>query len=116
MNTEKFAYLDVDVLYRERIALNGEHLVSVHLDDVSRLDVLPRPIASQSLLTDQSVPFSFRLRFDPCMIDPRFTYRVSARIEHEGRLLYGTTVAHDVDLSQRQTQPMTVIMQRINSN
>ena len=115
MNTEMLKCLEIEVLYRERIALNGEHLVSVTLYDVSLQDVAALPLASQSLRTDQNVPFSFALRYDPSLVKDGHRYGISARIEHEGQLIYTSTSAYDVDLQQPSASPLTVIVQRVAS-
>ncbi|PSS49004.1 YbaY family lipoprotein [Pseudomonas sp. BBP2017] len=113
MTTEKHNCLEIEVLYLERIALIGEKLVTVSLNDVSLQDAPALPMASQTLRTDQNVPFDFKLRYDPSLIKDNHTYSISARIEHEGRLLYINTRAYTIDLNNPSATPLTVVVQRI---
>ncbi|MFQ6572422.1 YbaY family lipoprotein [Pseudomonas sp. UM16] len=113
MNTETHNCLEVEVLYLERIALIGENLVTVSLNDVSLQDVPALTMASQTLRTDKNVPFAFTLRYDPSLIKDNHTYSLSARIEHEGRLLYINTSAYEVDLNNPSDTPLTVVVQRV---
>ncbi|MFK8331665.1 YbaY family lipoprotein [Pseudomonas sp. BJa5] len=116
MNNEITPCLEVEVFYLERMALPGEVLVSVNLEDVSRQDVAALTLASQSLRTDNGVPFTFKLRYDPSVIKDNHVYSVRARIEHEGRLIWTSTSAHTVDLNKLPGKPVHLRMEQVSTD
>lgn len=76
------------VTYLQRIALPPEATVTVRLQDVSRMDAPAILIGEQRIpAAGRQVPIPFEIAYDPAGIDERMTYTVSARIEHDGRLL-----------------------------
>lgn len=91
MQNDHYKYLDVDVLYLQRIGLPNGVTVSLTLADISRQDVAAAPLASQTLRSNSNVPFNFQLRYDSRVVDDTMTYALQARIEHEGRLLFTNT-------------------------
>lgn len=87
--------LDITVAYRERIALPPDAVVEVRLLDTSRMDVAAELLSSQRFRMT-GVPFALQLAYDPALIDPRFTYTVSARILSGGRAIFRSTTAYPV--------------------
>jgi putative lipoprotein len=79
---EEEASVTGTVIYRERIALPDDAVVSVQLQDISQMDVKAAVLAEQVIRTGgKQVPIDYSLPYDPEAIDERFTYAVSARIE-----------------------------------
>jgi len=113
MDNSTLKYLEITVSYPERIALRGEHVTSVSLDDVSLADAAALTIASQSIRTTDGYQHAFQLRYDPSLINSKHTYSLSARIEHDGRLIYINTTSHEVDLNNLPDKPLSVRVRRI---
>ncbi|NIV38928.1 MAG: lipo-like protein [Anaerolineae bacterium] len=78
------------VIYRERIALPDDAVVTVQLQDVSKQDVKAAVMGEQLIKTEgKQVPIDYAVPYDEDAIDERFTYSVSARIEDgAGKLLF----------------------------
>jgi putative lipoprotein len=77
------------VTYLQRVALPPGAVIKVQLADVSRAGA-PAIVLGEQLIAagGRQPPFGFEIAYDPAKIDPRFTYAVQARIEHEGKLLF----------------------------
>lgn len=86
-----------EVTYFQRIALPPDAVVTVRLQDVSRMDVAAVLIAEQVIETGgRQVPIPFELNYDPATIDDRMAYSVSARIEQGDKLLWINDTHHPV--------------------
>ncbi|MEO5758238.1 MAG: YbaY family lipoprotein [Mesorhizobium sp.] len=94
------------VMYRERIALPPNAVLSVQLADVSLADAPAAVIGEQKVTPAGQVPISFAIRFDPSVIRPQMTYALQARITVDDRLLFISDVRHQVD-------PLTDVPQTI---
>lgn len=80
-----------EVFYRERIALPKGAVVTVELQDQSRMDAPATVLTQYEHRVDGSTPFAFRLVYDPSKIEDRGRYGLRARIEYEGKLLFTST-------------------------
>jgi putative lipoprotein len=81
-----------EVWYRERIALPPGARVIVTLEDQSRADAPATVLTDYTHVVDAAQqPFSFRLVYNPAVIDARMTYGLRARIEKDGELLFTST-------------------------
>ena len=70
------------VMYRERIMLPPDSVLTVRLQDISRQDVPALVLGEQIYTTHgKQVPLLFNIPYDPSEINRRFTYSISARIE-----------------------------------
>ena len=77
------------ISWRERIALPPDAELIVQLQDTSRADAAARVLGTQRIrLHTNTPPFQFRIAVDPAQIDPRASYTISARVEHNGRLMF----------------------------
>ncbi|MGW0175305.1 YbaY family lipoprotein [Rhodococcus sp. NPDC003322] len=85
-----------DVLYRERIAWPRGAVVTVTLEDVSRMDVPATVLATQRITDATGVPVPFTLTTDRAAIDGRARLAVRARIDVDGELHWTTDTAHPV--------------------
>ncbi|MBM3109380.1 YbaY family lipoprotein [Pseudomonas sp. P66] len=109
MHNDWYKYLDVEVLYMQRIGLPQGVTVSLDLNDVSQQDVAAKPLASQSVRTNGNVPIHFQLRYDPRVVDADLSYSLTARIELDGLLLFTNTNSYLVTLNGSQAKIMMVL-------
>jgi putative lipoprotein len=97
-----------EVLYRERIALPPNAVVTVQLSDVSLADAPSKTIAEQIIEKPGQVPVKFRLGFDPSVIKPKMTYALQARITVDDKLWFINDTRHEID--PLQAQPATLML------
>ncbi|MER8686910.1 YbaY family lipoprotein [Mesorhizobium sp. M0895] len=86
-----------EVMYRERIALPPNAVLSVQLADVSLADAPAAIIGERKVVPAGQVPIKFEISFDPQVIRPDMTYALQARITVDDRLLFVTGARHQVD-------------------
>jgi len=79
------------IVYRQRIALSPHAVVTVRLEDVSKMDVAATVIAETTLNNPGQVPIAFALPYDPSRIEPGHRYALRVRIEEEGQLRFINT-------------------------
>jgi putative lipoprotein len=85
------------VMYRERMAMPENAVLTVQLQDVSRADAPAQAIAEQRItLAGRQVPLAFELHYDPARISPKHLYAVSASITVDGQLRFLNTSAYRV--------------------
>ncbi|WP_295895810.1 YbaY family lipoprotein [uncultured Vibrio sp.] len=93
------------ILYRERIALPENALVTVALQDISLADAPADIIAVHRFETNGAqVPFNFDLAYDTSKIKPNHRYSVSARIEVDGKLRFINDTVYSVINDQDETK------------
>ena len=107
------ASLDGEVFYLQRIALPPTATLQVSLQDVSLADAPAVTLAKQSGPIKGQVPLPFHLTYDPAQVKPGHTYAISARIEHDGRLLFITTERNTVDLDAKYLQPLRLRVDQV---
>ncbi|MER8477970.1 YbaY family lipoprotein [Mesorhizobium sp. M1163] len=96
------------VMYRERIALPPNAVLSVQLADVSLADAPAAIIGERKVVPAGQVPIKFEISFDPQVIRPDMTYALQARITVDDRLLFVTGARHQVD--PLSDAPQTVML------
>lgn len=86
------AELTGTVVYRERMALRMDAVITVRLSDVSLMDVPSIPIAEQTIeARGKSVPIPYQLSYDPARIEEGNSYAVRAEIRSgDGKLMWTT--------------------------
>jgi putative lipoprotein len=84
------------VSYREKIRLRPGSVLEVTLEAISKQDVKAEVLASFRQEDPAGPPFAFELKYDPAVIDPRFTYSVRARITRDGKLIFTSDTIHPV--------------------
>lgn len=90
------ATLTGTVTYLERMMLPEGAVVTVRLEDVSKVDI-PAFVLGQYVNKNASAPpFTYSLTFDPQAIIPGHRYRIVARISLQGKPLWTTTEQYDV--------------------
>lgn len=96
------------VLYRERIMLPPQALVTVSLLDVSRADA-PADVLAQTQIKGKSAsPFDYELQFDPARIDPRHRYSLQARITVGDQLIFISTTSNPPDFEREAQEDILV--------
>ena len=101
--------------YREKIRSPPDALVEINLLDVSLMDVAAKLISRQTISADQGPPFTFRLHYDPEVIDQRLTYAVQARILGvDGRLLFITDTSYQV-LTRGKPDHVDLVLKHIQN-
>ncbi|MEZ8822857.1 YbaY family lipoprotein [Vibrio amylolyticus] len=92
------------IVYRERIALPENALVTVKLQDISLADAPAEIIAVNQFETNGAqVPFNFDLAYDTRKIKANHRYSVSARIEVDGKLRFINDTVYPVINDQNDT-------------
>ncbi|QYJ76709.1 MULTISPECIES: YbaY family lipoprotein [Shewanella] len=87
------------VWFRERIALPVDAVLTVQVQDVSRMDVAAE-VLGELKVPVTAVPKDFALRFKPDTFKQGHTYAVGARITQGDKLLFINTQSYRVDFTQ----------------
>ena len=105
------------VIYRERIALPDDAVVTVLLQDVSKQDVKAAVMGEQVIKTEgKQVPIDYAVPYDEDAIDERFTYSVSARIEDgAGKLLFISDTVIPVITRDNPTEDVEILVVSVAS-
>lgn len=101
-----------EVLYRERIALPPNAVLSVQLADVSLADAPAAIVGEQKIDPAGQVPIKFEIKFDPSVIRTSMTYALQARITVDDKLWFITDTRHEVD--PLTTQMQTVMVKKVS--
>ena len=100
-----------EVLYRERIALPPNAVLSVQLADVSLADAPAAIVGEQTVDPAGQVPVKFEIRFDPSVLQPNMNYALQARITVDDKLWFITDTRHEVD--PLTAEPQTLMLRRV---
>lgn len=85
------------VSYLERVALPGNTVIIVELQDVTLADAPAQTIARcKTTLGNRKAPIPFKLKFDPSKIEPKHTYAVEVRILVDKRLRFTNDTLYPV--------------------
>jgi putative lipoprotein len=101
-----------EVVYRERIALPPNALVTVQLADVSLADAPAAIVAEQKITPTGQVPVPFELKFDSSAIQSKNSYALQARITVDDRLMFINDEHHPVD--PLKVDPQTILVKRVS--
>ncbi|WP_087019881.1 YbaY family lipoprotein [Thaumasiovibrio subtropicus] len=103
------------VNYRERVLLPDDAVITVTLEDVSKMDVKSTTISQHRFLSrGDQVPLEFALQFDREAINERHRYSVSARIEQNGELLFITDTHNGVLTDSNKTRELELWLIKVN--
>jgi putative lipoprotein len=97
--------------YRERIALPPGTTLELELLDVSKADAPAVVIASDSIPVLRQVPIPFALAFDPSLIDEKNNYALTAKLMHEGAVLFRSTAITPVLTHGAKGAPEILLVQ-----
>lgn len=100
-----------EVMYRERIALPPNAVLSVQLADVSLADAPAAIIGERKVAPAGQVPIRFEISFDPQVIRPNMTYALQARITVDDRLMFISDTRHQVD--PLSDAPQTIMLKMV---
>lgn len=90
--------LEGEVYYLAKIALPSGCTLTVTLSNISRADAPARELAVYKTQVTGQVPLPFTLEYPD---ENGSDYALSARIEHDGRLLWINDTIHPVELTCR---------------
>lgn len=95
--TSDFMTVSGKALYRQRIAMPPNAVLSVRVEDVSRTDTQAPVLAeTQEAFGKRQVPIEFSLQVPNAAIDPSHSYNVRAAITVNGELRFTTTRSYPV--------------------
>lgn len=97
-----------EVVYRERIALPANAVLSVRLSDVSLADAPAAVVGEQTIDPAGQAPIPFEIRLDPSVIVPNMHYVLQARITVDDKLWFITDSRHEVDPLSGELQTVRV--------
>lgn len=101
-----------EVVYRERIALPPDALVTVQLANVSLADAPATVVAERKIVPAGQVPIPFELKFDSSAIQKNNSYALQARITVGDKLMFINDARHSVDPLKAEAQ--TVVVRRVS--
>ncbi|MER9447652.1 MULTISPECIES: YbaY family lipoprotein [unclassified Mesorhizobium] len=99
-----------EVMYRERIALPPNAVLSIQLADVSLADAPAAIVGERKVAPAGQVPIKFEISFDPTVIRPNMTYALQARIIADDKLLFVTDSRYQVDPLSEAPQAIVLKM------
>lgn len=100
------------VTYLQRIALPPDATLVVQLRDISRMDA-PAPLIGETRIDSPGqVPIPFKIRYDPNVIDSRFTYSVSARILRGDKLLFISDTVYPV-ITRNRSDTVEIVVRPV---
>jgi putative lipoprotein len=103
-----------EATYRERIAVPPGAQLEVRLLDVSRADAPSETIGSVTLSDIGQPPYRFEIAYRPDQIISSHQYVVSARLTHEGRLLFIIDQAYPV-ITRDQPNEVQLMLKRVGA-
>lgn len=101
-----------EVLYRERMALPPNAVLTVELSDVSLADAPAAVIAKQTIDPAGQVPIKFEIEVDPAVFQPNMSYALQARIAVDDALWFINDERHSVD--PLKPAPQTLVLKRVS--
>jgi len=105
-----------EVLYRERIALPPDAVVTVQLVDLNPASEPSTIIGQQTIPNAGQVPIKFEVHFDPDAIRPDVTYALEANITVDHTLWFENDTRYEVDPLHAGPQTLVLSMVRKSSN
>ncbi|MGX5850007.1 YbaY family lipoprotein [Mesorhizobium sp. PL10] len=100
-----------EVMYRERIALPPNAVLSVQLADVSLADAPAAIVGERKVAPAGQVPIKFEISFDPTVIRANMSYALQARITADDKLLFITDTRYQVD--PLSDAPQTIVLKMV---
>jgi putative lipoprotein len=105
-----FIEIKGSVSYRERIALPPAAVLKLMIQDTSRVDTQSRALTEQVIeLNGRQVPVAFQMLLDRDLLRQGARVTLSARIEHQGRVLFINDRSYPV-LKDGQPVPLNVVL------
>ncbi|GIU22782.1 lipoprotein [Shewanella colwelliana] len=99
-----------EVWFKERIALPAEAILSVQLQDVSKMDV-PAVVIAELERSDVTTPAPFQFVIPSDQFEPGHRYAIGAKITLGDELMFINTQSYPIDISNQG--PMSVLIQKV---
>jgi putative lipoprotein len=96
------------VIYRERIALPPNAVVTVRLADISLADAPAAVVSEQKITPRGQVPIPFELKFDSSSIQKKASYALQARITVDDKLMFINDEHHAIEPLSAESQTIMV--------
>ena len=109
--TEDMLTITGSVWYRERMMVPPDAVISISLEDVSRMDVSAEVIATTGFVAQGGPPWDFSLEYDPIKLNDKGRYGLRVRIEADGRLMFITT-EHIPAFEHDSSTPIKIMVSR----
>ncbi len=107
------ATLTGSVTYRERMALPENSMVTIVLQDTSKMDVSAETIAEMTIPTQgKQVPIDFSLDYDANKINPQNNYSLSTKITSGENLLWVNANHTPVITHDNPTSDIEIVLNR----
>lgn len=84
------------IMYRQKIALPPDAVITVSLEDVSLQDAPAKIIAQQVIKQSGQVPIPFSISYNPMEINGKNTYAIGAKITVGEKLLFINKTSYPV--------------------
>ena len=91
LNNPAKASIQGEVTYRERMMLPPGAILTVTLEDVSKMDVASETLSRDEQVVEGGPPYAFSVPYDPALIDERRRYSLRAEIRMGEALLFTST-------------------------
>ena len=99
-----------EIMYRERISLPDNAVLTVQIKDVSLQDT--KAIVIAEMVSDKvTTPQAFEFQITADQFQQGHTYAVGARIDVDGKLWFINTQAYKVNVNE--TQPINVVVKKV---
>lgn len=99
-----------EVWFKERIALPAEAILSVQLQDVSKMDV-PAVVIAEFERSDVTTPAPFQFVIPSDQFESGHRYAIGAKITLGDELMFINTQSYPIDISNQG--PMSVLIQKV---
>lgn len=99
-----------EVWFKERIAVPAEAILSVQLQDVSKMDV-PAVVIAELERSDVTTPAPFQFVIPSDQFEPGHRYAIGAKITLGDELMFINTQSYPIDISNQG--PMSVLIQKV---
>lgn len=105
------------ISYRQRMPLPPHAVVSIALEDVSRMDA-PSIVLRKKIFSNKGkqVPLPFELTYDPSQINLKHQYALRARIEIDGKLRFINDHRVEVITDPQKTHEIDVLLKMLEKN
>lgn len=107
--------INTEVFYRERMMVPPGSIVSVTLEDVSRMDAKAEILSKGEIETAGGPPYKVALSYDAATINEKMRYSLRATIKNSGKLLFTSTENLD-PFKQQHTDEVKILVQRVGGS
>ncbi|MBW2683925.1 MAG: YbaY family lipoprotein [Deltaproteobacteria bacterium] len=113
--TEDMLIITGSVWYRERMMVPPDAVISISLEDVSRMGVSAKVIATTGFTAQGGPPWDFSLEYDPRKLNDKGRYGLRVRIEADGRLMF-INMEHIPAFEHDSSTPIKIMVSRVGGS